>query len=1052
MKRVDTRIFVVRIATALMAILSPSATFSVGETASLSLKSSQRRDLFPSKVESKAMCCKSCEYSNDGGESVSTSTKQKAYWEDSVQHETSQQSNDFDYNHNRVIRILTWAETKPELQKYANLYRQFHPEAPVVRIFDVPSLKELDFEILSELRLGSTVFDAFVVPPLMMGGMARRQGLAIWTEEETLSLTHQQQKGSRPLLEDLLPYYRYNLATYGDKLLGLPILSGSQALILFRKDYLDALNLPTPKTWEDWTVIASKFRNGRGRLMDSGLNVTDKIVYGACLGLLNEAGCRRRNSLGDRLCKSQTMTYLGMILASMTQYMGNSTGYMMEIEDTNPNGMYPLFQPSLERVLKWMEKHIENSTPHSLREDSFESMKHFRDGRCAWTISVDHDSTLFQDHNIGFVPLPGSHQVLDRSVSAAAASQVKNCTANCGPNCQQNGGTACPYGHNFRDHGLVNQVPFGAVDGTVATVSALVSQDRQREAKKFFTFVLGSQVYNSGEISYIRTRQPLTRSVLRESNVPNYEETMISVTSSPNTAIPFRVPNAFNLLSDLDNRIYDYLIDGNYSDDRRNVAARAALTSLDAMISMYDSRTPHTRQPTFMSYKLSLGVSSPTSASDLYIGWVARGIIWILAGLSCLVSVCFALWVWTYQHERVVRASQPVFLYLVCAGTFVMALSVFTLGVEDDIASYEFTSATCMASYWLYVLGFTAVISAMFAKMWMLGQVFQKPRNEQRIQITKQDILVPFFVIFGLDCIVLATWTILDRQRWVRMPMNNDDSFSLTNADGSTVGWCTSTHSIWYTGLLVVFNIAILLLSLVQSYECRRITTEYAESAWVTIAIVTTAQAWFISLPLVILSDHNPTKWFVLRSSTVLCTTFAILLLIFIPKIIYSYEALKKPEITSLNPVETKKKLFNDEIDRPEDNQTEGSFLSTKGSSLTSGQKRQDPKGTIGIRIVQFTFLDSDEVDELEDAVYFAEQRNKELKDTMDRLKDNLEEHKFTRGHVYSSDPRYSFRSKVNNNSSERSVISVGDIGSIIEAKPDNLRHSRLSRRDTYLS
>lgn len=68
-------------------------------------------------------------------------------------------------------------------------------------------------------------------------------------------------------------------------------------------------------------------------------------------------------------------------------------------------------------------------------------------------------------------------------------------------------------------------------------------------------------------------------------------------------------------------------------------------------------------------------------------------------------------------------ASQPVFLYLICAGTFVMASSVFTLGIEDDIASDELTSVTCMASYWLYSLGFTAVISTLFSKMWMIGQV-----------------------------------------------------------------------------------------------------------------------------------------------------------------------------------------------------------------------------------------------------------------------------------------------------------------------------------------
>ena len=52
-----------------------------------------------------------------------------------------------------------------------------------------------------------------------------------------------------------------------------------------------------------------------------------------------------------------------------------------------------------------------------------------------------------------------------------------------------------------------------------------------------------------------------------------------------------------------------------------------------------------------------------------------------------------------------------------------MASSVFTNGIEDDIASYRVTAAACMASYWLYCLGFTSVISALFSKIWMLGKV-----------------------------------------------------------------------------------------------------------------------------------------------------------------------------------------------------------------------------------------------------------------------------------------------------------------------------------------
>ena len=182
------------------------------------------------------------------------------------------------------------------------------------------------------------------------------------------------------------------------------------------------------------------------------------------------------------------------------------------------------------------------------------------------------------------------------------------------------------------------------------------------------------------------------------------------------------------------------------------------------------------------------------------------------------------------------------------------------------------------------------------------------------------------------------------------MPVYFNDPYS------PTVGWCVSDHSTWYIGLLLVINIAILILSLVQSYECRRITTEYKESSWVTIAIATTAQAWFISLPLLMLLDDNPTWWFILTSSTVLCTTIPILVLIFVPKMLYSYKALKKNNNVRVSVEETKRKLFDDNIEKSQDFKSSDfasadftvaeSVESTRGSSHTlASQRRQDPKG-----------------------------------------------------------------------------------------------------------
>ena len=281
----------------------------------------------------------------------------------------------------------------------------------------------------------------------------------------------------------------------------------------------------------------------------------------------------------------------------------------------------------------------------------------------------------------------------------------------------------------------------------------------------------------------------------------------------------------------------------------------------------------------------------------------------------------------------------------------------------------------------------------------------------------------------------------------------------LNDPDSPTMGWCMSEDSVWFIGMLFVFNIGILLLSLVQSYECQRITTEYFESNWVTIAIATTAQAWFIGLPLLVLIDTNPTLWFILVSSTVLCTTLPILLFIFVPKIMYSYEAFERSSNVRLSVEEARKKLFEESGELRSTDFASADFTitdsagSARGSSQQSPSfKRQDPKGTIGIRIIQCTYLDPDEVEELEDEVDFAEQRNKELRDIMGRLKDNIEDHHFVRKHMFRSAPRYSIKSKGPQSkayNSENTII-TGDIGSILRAKP-NSRHNKHSRREQYL-
>jgi competence protein ComGC len=252
----------------------------------------------------------------------------------------------------------------------------------------------------------------------------------------------------------------------------------------------------------------------------------------------------------------------------------------------------------------------------------------------------------------------------------------------------------------------------------------------------------------------------------------------------------------------------------------------------------------------------------------------------------------------------------------------------------------------------------------------------------------------------------------------------------------STLGWCTSDNTQVYVGVLIALNATIVVLSLVQSYECRRITTEYSESLWISASIAITTQAWIISLPLIILLEDNPRNYFLVRSGTILCTTLPVLLLIFVPKMIYLYEALGDKKESKL--------IMKQQQEEYEKNKNKNDNIDSSNNKATTHavvQRKNEPKGTIGIRIVQFVYLDSDEVDELEEAVDKAEQRNNKLRNTMDRLKENLEERRYTRTYPFDSQ----------NHSISGSTSNTASNGTILAARPENIRHSKHTvRRDTY--
>lgn len=89
-----------------------------------------------------------------------------------------------------------------------------------------------------------------------------------------------------------------------------------------------------------------------------------------------------------------------------------------------------------------------------------------------------------------------------------------------------------------------------------------------------------------------------------------------------------------------------------------------------------------------------------------------------MMSVSILLSGVAAGWTYVYRSSRLLRAAQPAFLYVICFGSIMSALAIFTSSFDESYGwDEESLSTACMASIWMYVLGYITVYCALFSKV-----------------------------------------------------------------------------------------------------------------------------------------------------------------------------------------------------------------------------------------------------------------------------------------------------------------------------------------------
>lgn len=275
----------------------------------------------------------------------------------------------------------------------------------------------------------------------------------------------------------------------------------------------------------------------------------------------------------------------------------------------------------------------------------------------------------------------------------------------------------------------------------------------------------------------------------------------------------------------------------------------------------------------------------PLSLPEVNVNYYHLGPILRLAGLIlCAIilflSTFFAGWTFYHRKGKIVTASQPVFLYLICFGTFIMGTAIIPLSFDDEIASQKGCTIACAIFPWLLTTGFCVSFSALFSKTWKLNKLFFNSAM-RRIQVKTKDVILPMVSLFVANVIVLTTMTIMSPQIWTRK-VTGVDIYGRTI---SSMGQCTAERSPPFIITLMIINLSALSITLYQAYKARHIKTILGETKYITMATSSMLLVFIMGIPVMIIAYDNPRALYFVEMFIIFIVCMSLILFTFWPKV-----------------------------------------------------------------------------------------------------------------------------------------------------------------------
>ena len=747
------------------------------------------------------------------------------------------------------------------VQSQIDVYQALNPSVRINIQRNRGDYEDLRERVIEESLQKSHTWDGTIFPSHMLGSFADVQALEDITEyaESSTSLNW----------PDILPTVREN-SYYDRHIQTLPI-DGDVLQMYYRKDWLQEFDLPVPRTWEEYTGVAQALD---GKTI--GGETRDQPIVGSCISRSTQ-------------CANPFWTFL--ILSSMTQTMGTSSGFLLD-----PETLDPFSGVAMQATLRYMAQQLQFGSDNELSGACLDPNRLFSQGTCALTINWGDQMTELLEpnatstRNVGVAPTPGSTKVLDRTTN-----ELIQCTS-----------ALCPYGDDYDDIGRVNRAPYSAFGGWVSGIARFHGDDASNVAMAdFFSFLTQAEqslpfVLPGSLTSFVQPYRYTHLSSDDFFNVTGLDESVarqyidtIHDAGSPNAVLELKIPAADDVRQVVDEEVFTFLEssaqEGLSEEDRRILEVNTAQNIDKRIRDVLEAQEQDliTSKSSLEAYQRSLGIFLEDSSNMNYIDSDLRQAGWGLAGLLGVACVLLILWILKNRNHHVMRSSGWGLLIQCCFGVLCMVGTIATLSFDESIVDTDVLDLTCMISPWIYVFGYTFLFSAIDAKIQQARRMHAAPRRyrgKRSIQVSPLGVLKSFAGLGLVNGGILGAWTGLDPLVWTREPVPGAEG--LIGELPETFGMCRGENDWWIafpSGLLAV-NLLFTIVAVAQAFRCRFLVLEFSEIQWLPLSLLPFIEVWILGTPILVILQEDPTGTFVAFMLIIATTSFFALMAIFAPK------------------------------------------------------------------------------------------------------------------------------------------------------------------------